>query len=124
MRLQRQALGLTQALFRAVMITGVYQRGELHEIAERNRRFGQPRMATLMHRRYVVNHKRVERLWKEECLQLPRSQPLKKRTGLEWIRPQEAKAPNEVWCSDFVHDRTEYGQKLKMLTVIGEYTRD
>jgi len=99
-------------------------RGELHEIAERNRRFGQPRIAALMNRRYGINHKRIERLWKEECLQLPRRRPRKRRKDIEWIRPQEAKGPNEVWCYDFVHDRTEYGQKLKMLTVMDEYTRE
>jgi hypothetical protein len=29
-----------------------------------------------------------------------------------------------VWCYDFIHDRTELGQKLKMLTVLDEHTRE
>ena len=99
-------------------------RGELHELAERNLRFGQPRMAALLNRRYGVNHKRIERLWQEEHLQLPRRRRKKKRIEQEWVRPQEASSPNEVWCYDFVHDRTAYGQKLKMLTVVDEYTRE
>jgi hypothetical protein len=35
-----------------------------------------------------------------------------------------ASRPNEVWSCDFIHDRTEYGQRLKMLTVVDEYTRE
>lgn len=41
-----------------------------------------------------------------------------------WQRPQEATRPNEVWCFDFVFDRTQYGQKLKMFTIVDEFTRE
>jgi transposase InsO family protein len=30
---------------------------------------------------------------------------------------------NEVWSWDFVHDRTDNGVPLKMLTLIDEYSR-
>ena len=35
-----------------------------------------------------------------------------------------ASRPNEVWSCDFLHDRTGYGQRLKILTVVDEYTRE
>ena len=41
-----------------------------------------------------------------------------------YVRPRPATKPNEVWSFDFVHHRTEYGEKLKMLTVLDEYTRE
>jgi transposase InsO family protein len=99
-------------------------RGELHEISERHRRYGKPRMAAILNRRYGVNHKRVERLLREERLQVPRRRRRRRLWTPVWERPREARAPNEVWSYDFVHHRTEYGQKLKMFTVIDEYTRE
>lgn len=36
----------------------------------------------------------------------------------------EATQPNEVWCFDFLHDCTESRQKLQLLTVLDEYTRE
>lgn len=71
-----------------------------------------------------VNHKRVERLWREEGLPLPRRRRRKRATTPSWDRPRPATCPNEVWSYDFIHDRTEDGQKLKILTVVDEYTRE
>ena len=99
-------------------------RAELKRLSSKHRRYGSPRMTALVRRRRVVNHKRIERLWKEEGLPLPRKKRKRRRGTLPGERPQEATAPNDVWSYDFVHDRTEYGRKLKMLTVVDEYTRE
>ena len=73
---------------------------------------------------YRVNHKRVERLWKLEGLPLVRKRSRKRKRSYCLGRGPEATRPNEVWSYDFIHDRTEYGQRLKMLTVLDEYTRE
>ena len=99
-------------------------RAELRRLSGKHRRYGSPRMTALVRRQRQVNHKRVERLWKEEGLPLPRKRRRRRRGTPLCERPQEATAPNEVWSYDFVHDRTEYGHKLKMLTVVDEYTRE
>jgi len=39
-------------------------------------------------------------------------------------RPHPATGPNEVWSLDFLHDRTQLGQKLKILAVVDEHTRE
>jgi putative transposase len=52
--------------------------------------------------------------------ELKRLSPRHRRYGRP--RPLEATRPNEVWCFDLVHDRTESGQKLKLLSVLDEYT--
>ena len=73
-----------------------------------------------------VNHKRVERIWRQEGLKIPQKQP---KRGRLWLhdgscvrhRPQHK---NHVWSYDFVADRTTDGRPLKLLTVLDEYTRE
>jgi transposase InsO family protein len=82
-------------------------------------------MTTLIRRGgYVVNHKRIERLWKLEGLPLPKKRPRKRKRAVTSNDHTRATKLNEVWSYDFIHDRTEYGQKLKMLTVLDEHTRE
>lgn len=73
-----------------------------------------------------VNHKRVERIWREEGLKVPRKQPKKRRLWLNdgsciRLRPMHR---NHVWSYDFVSERTTDGRALKILTVIDEHTRE
>lgn len=75
---------------------------------------------------WCVNHKRVERIWREEGLKVPQKQPKRGRLWLNdgssvRLRPQY---PNHVWAYDFVADRTHDGRAFRMLTVIDEYTRE
>jgi len=74
---------------------------------------------------WIVNHKRVERIWREEGLKVPKRH--KKRGTLYLndgscirLRPTW---PNHVWSYDFVADRLINGRKIRILTVIDEYTR-
>jgi putative transposase len=100
-------------------------REEMIRLAKRHRRFGSPRMTAMLRTgSRVVNHKRVERLYRQVGLTLPRRRKRKRRGTPAEQRPYMASKPNEVWSCDFVHDRTEYGQRLKMLTVVDEYTRE
>jgi putative transposase len=100
-------------------------REELKRLSGRHRRYGTPRMTELIRRRgHLVNHKRIERLWKLEGLPVPRRRRRKPKKVTVTERVVRATKPNEVWSYDFLHDRTEYGQKLKMLTVLDEHTRE
>ena len=72
-----------------------------------------------------VNHKKVERLWREEGLQLPQRHKRRKRlshkdSSIIRMRPTH---PNHVWAIDFVHDKLSNGRSYKMLTVLEEFTR-
>ena len=75
---------------------------------------------------WQVNHKRVQRLWRKEGLQVPYRRKRKKLQG----NPQnscavtKAEYINHVWTYDFIEDATEDGRKLKFLTVLDEYTRE
>ena len=73
-----------------------------------------------------MNHKCVERIWREEGLKVPQKQPKRKRLWLNdgsCIR-RRPEYPNHVWSYDFVADRTSNGRPLRMLTLMDEYTRE
>jgi len=90
-------------------------------------RYGYRRITALLREEgWHVNHKRVERLWRQEGLKVPRKQPKRKRLWLNEgscirLRPER---PMHVWSYDFIQDRTHDGRALRMLTVIDEYTRE
>lgn len=74
---------------------------------------------------WKVNHKKVERIWRVEELQLPERHKGKSRLYYKDIsiirmRPN---GPNHVWAVDFVHDKLSNNRPYKMLTVGDEYTR-
>jgi transposase InsO family protein len=73
-----------------------------------------------------VNPKRVQRLWREEGLKVPRKQCKKRRLGTSENGSQRrvATQPNEVWSYDFVSDQTSDGRRLKFLCVVDEFTRE
>jgi putative transposase len=81
----------------------------------------------LLHQQgWGVNHKRVERIWRQEGLKVPKRQP---KRGRLWfndgscvrLRPAHR---NHVWAYDFVMDRTHDGRPIKIMTVIDEYSRE
>ena len=87
------------------------------------------RMATYMLRNVgiKINHKRVERIWREEGLKLPKKQIKKRRLWLtdgNCIRLR-AEHKNHVWSYDFVEDKTwNNGKKIRILNIIDEYTHE
>lgn len=73
---------------------------------------------------HAINRKRVYRIWRQEGLQLPRRRTSKRRYGDSTGQFQRATRPNEVWSYDFLASRTERSGKLRMLTILDEYTRE
>ena len=97
------------------------------DLAERYGRYGYRRITAMLRREnWRVNHKRVERIWRREGLRVPQKQP---KRGRLWfhdgscIRLRPCRR-NHVWSYDFGEDRTHDGRKLRMLTVIDEYSRE
>jgi putative transposase len=80
--------------------------------------------AMLKHDGYRINRKRVYRIWRQEGLQLPRRKAVKRRYGDATGTLRRASHLNEVWTYDFLEGRTERGGKLRMLTILDEYTRE
>jgi putative transposase len=99
-------------------------RDRIVALAQRHRRYG----ASMIHLKLrqageLVNHKRVERLYTLEKLQVRRRRrkkiPVSERQPL--IRPGAA---NEVWSVDFVFDRIASGRALKCLTIVDDATHE
>lgn len=90
-------------------------------------RYGYRRITGLLNNEgWMVNHKRVERIWRREGLKVPKRQPKRRRLWLgdgSCIR-KRPEYRNHVWAYDFVMDRTHDGKRFRMLTVLDEYSRE
>lgn len=99
-------------------------REEIRTLAYRHRRYGVGMIYLKLRQRGLkVNHKRVERLYALEQLQVRRRKRKKVPVGQRQplIRPQAA---NEVWSMDFVFDRTAEGRTVKCLTIVDDATHE
>jgi len=90
-------------------------------------RYGYRKIAELLRQAgWLVNDKRVERIWRREGLKVPARQPKRARLWLNdgsCIRLR-AERPNHVWSYDFLEERTHDGRKLRLLNIIDEFTHE
>ena len=101
---------------------------DIVELVPRYGRYGYRKIAALLRSTagWVVNDKRVERIWRREGLKVAARQPKRSRLWLadgSCIRLR-AERPNHVWSYDFVEDRTHDGRKYRMLNIIDEFTHE
>jgi putative transposase len=97
----------------------------LHAIARQHPRYGYRRVHALICRETPgVNIKRVHRIWRQERLCVPARRARRRRLDRKVNRPIAATCPNQVWTYDFVHDTCANGQRLKILTLTDEFTRE
>jgi len=99
-------------------------REALREKARERKRWGYRRLIVLLRRDgWQDNHKRIERIYREERLQVPK----RKKRQTAYKRKEKPAPPvriNERWSMDFVHDATAQGRKLRMLNIVDDYTRE
>ena len=126
---QRRAcglLGITRRAFRREPGPERDQqlRQRLRALAEMHRRWGCPMLHQVLRREGVrVNHKRIERLYREEGLSLRRRRGRKRLSHLRVAREQPP-GVNHTWAVDFVHDALSDGRRFRALTVIDEFSRE
>lgn len=102
-------------------------RKEMVVLASKFGRYGYRRVTGLLHNAgWQVNHKRVERIWREEGLKVPKRQP---KRGRLWLNDGSclrlrAEYPRHVWSYDFVMNRTHDGKAFRTLNVVDEFTRE
>ena len=101
---------------------------DIIELARQYGRYGYRKIAALLRSTagWVVNDKRVERIWRQEGLKVPQKQP---KRGRLWLNDGScirlrAERRNHVWSYDFVEDRTHEGRKYRMLNVVDEFTHE
>lgn len=99
-------------------------RQEIIQLAQQYKRYGAPMIyLKLRQANWPVNHKRVERIYQQEGLQIKRRKrkkvPVADRQPL--IRPQTA---DQVWSMDFVFDRVADGRLIKTLAIVDDATTE
>jgi len=93
-------------------------------IAETRVRYGYRRIHVLLRREgWLVNAKRVNRLYREMGLQLRNKSPKRKVKAKLREGRSAPVCSNDVWAMDFVHDQLYDGRKIRILTVIDTFTR-
>jgi len=96
-------------------------------LATRYGRYGYRRITALLRAEGGwVNHKRVERIWRQEGLKVPQKQRKRGRLWLDEgscirLRPERK---NHVWSYDLMAERTQDGRAFRILTILDEYTRE
>jgi len=95
----------------------------LRKLAETRRRFGCPRLQVMLRREgFMINHKRTERIYRQEGLIL-RIRRRKKMSSLLRTEIPKPDYPNHIWSMDFMRDNLASGRTIKVLSVVDEYTR-
>lgn len=99
--------------------------GRMKELSAKYPRFGYRRIQVYLERAgFVMNAKRMHRLWRTAKLQLPKKRPRKRVRGTAREVPESPITSNEVWSYDFVFDHAANGQQIKCLTVVDEGTSE
>jgi putative transposase len=99
-------------------------RVRLRELAEQRRRFGCPRLHVMLKREsLVINHKRTERIYREERLSLRLKKRKKKAAVLRVMLPQ-AEHADQRWSMDFAADSTLARRRFRALAIVDDYSRE
>ena len=99
-------------------------KSKIVSIAHERKRFGYRRIHIMLKREGLkVNHKRVYRLYKETGLKVRRRNGRKKALGSR-ISVEILDKPNQRWSLDFVSDAVADGRRLRILTIVDDFTRE
>jgi transposase InsO family protein len=97
------------------------------EMAAQYGRYGYRRITEMLQRAgWSVGVDRVLRIWRREGLKVPSKQRPRRRLWLNdgsciRLRPERR---NHVWSYDFVEAQTQEGRKVRLMTLIDEFTRE
>jgi len=100
-------------------------KARMHEIANARVRFGFWRIYILIRREgWLVNHKRIYRLYKADGLNLRSKRPRRRKSAANRMDRVVLTAPDQSWSMDFVSDALFDGRKFRSLTIIDNFTRE
>lgn len=119
-------VGLTRASYDYQPVAGRDDklRERIRDLAHQRRRFGCPRIHLLLRREgLMVNHKKTERIYREEGLSL-RKRKRKKTAAMARVILPAAARPNERWSMDFVTDSIVTGRRFRALVIVDAYSRE
>ena len=101
-----------------------FLRIRMRELAGERKRFGSTRLHVMLEREgLVINHKRTERIYREERLGLSRKRRRKGDAGVREEVPTPV-CPNQRWSMDFVSEWTLTGHRFRTLAKVDSYSRE
>jgi putative transposase len=101
-----------------------YLRERLLALAKARRRFGYRRLLIFLRREgFIVNHKRLFRMYREERLMVRKRAGRKRALGPRTPMPGAA-LPNDRWSLDFVSDQFDSGRRFRILAIGDDCTRE
>lgn len=102
-----------------------FLRQRLKELALQRRRYGSPRLMVLLRREgFTDNHKRIERVYQEEELQVRHRKRKRVARASRRVRPSVPERPDQRWSMDFAHDCLADGRTVRALTIVDDFSRE
>jgi transposase InsO family protein len=94
----------------------------------KHRRYGYRRITEILCiLGWMVNHKRVYRIWRQGGLRIPQKRGRKKHHNGRGLNACDRRPPeymNHIWSYDIMEERLENGRTVRILNVIDEFTRE
>jgi putative transposase len=99
-------------------------RGRITSIAQEKRRYGYRRIHVLLKREGInINHKKMFRIYRELGLKVRKRGFRKRALGTRVVAMALTKK-NQEWSLDFVYEVLANGRRIRMLTVVDDFTRE
>ncbi len=93
-------------------------------LIDAHKAIGLPMLHDILRREgLVVNHKRTERIYRQQGLAITRRRRRKRAAGTRIVLPA-ANRPNERWSMDFMQGVLWGGRRFRMLTVVDQFTKE
>jgi len=97
----------------------------LRDLAAARVRYGYRRLHTLLRREgWLVNHKRIYRLYSEENLTMRTRSPRRHVSCKRRLTRSQPGRANESWSMDFMSDQLFDGRRIRVLTIVDNFTRE
>jgi putative transposase len=97
----------------------------IRDIAQSRVSYGYRRIHVMLQREgWKINHKRVYRIYKQEGLMMRPKRPRRHVTSSRRMERPSATQPNECWSMDFMSDGLYNGQRIRLLTLVDNFTRE
>jgi len=97
----------------------------IRDIAQARVSYGYRRVLVMLRREgWQVNHKRVYRLYRLEGLGMRPKRHRRHVTGCRRMERVTVTCPNECWSMDFMSDELYNGQRIRLLTLVDNFTRE
>ncbi len=111
--------------YKSVKIDVPALRARINEIAVTRVRYGYPRIHILLRREgWLVNRKRVYRIYREEGLSMRLKPPRRRKSIVLRSDRPTADSVNKIWSMDFMADNLADGRKIRLLTIVDNYSRE